>query len=296
MDDKHPSANIEERKKMNPRDTFTEEEVTAFAPAEKIGLVACVNPEGDIHMTLITSIMTAGPRQLTLGQFSTGLSKHYMQLNPDVGFLVMSMDKRLWRGTARWTHKRSHGPEYEIYNDQPMFRYNTYFGINTVHYLDLIHIHNEEKLPLGKIIPAAIITRIAKGAAATANQNIILKPFAVNLFNQLDALKFLAYIGQDGFPGIIPIIQCQAADSRRLVFSSLAFHDELQNISPNTVMGIFGLNLKMQSVFVRGIFKGFNRYRGATLGVLDIEWVYNSMPPSHGQIYPDSTLEPVTDF
>jgi hypothetical protein len=281
---------------MNTRDTFTEDEFKAFAPAEKIGLVACINPEGDIHVTLITSIMAAGPGQLTLGQFSTGLSKYYMQLNPDVGFLVMSMDKRLWRGKARWTHMRSDGPEYEIYNNLPMFRYNAYFGINTVHYLDLVEICSEGKLPMGRIIPAAIVTRVAKGAAATGNHQPILKPFAEDLFNQLDALKFLAYIGHDGFPGIIPIIQCQASDSRRLVFSSLAFHDELQTIAADTIIGIFGLNLKMQSVFVRGIFRGFRRYRCATLGVLDIDWVYNSMPPSHGQIYPETKLEPVTEF
>ena len=281
---------------MNPSDRFTQEEVEAFAPAEKIGLVACVNPQGDIHVTLITSIMASGPGRLTLGQFSTGLSKHYMQLNPEVGFLVMSLAKRLWRGKARWTHKRSDGPEYEIYNNQPMFRYNAYFGINTVHYLDLVEIHREGKLPLGKIIPAALVTRVAKGAAATGNPEPILKPFAENLFNRLDALKFLSYVGDDGFPVIIPIIQCQASDSRRLVFSSLVFGDELQAITAGTTIGIFGLNLKMQSVFVRGVFRGFKRYRGATLGVLDIDWVYNSMPPSHGQIYPESTLEPVRDF
>jgi hypothetical protein len=281
---------------MNPRDTFTEEEFKAFAPAEKIGLVACVNPEGNIHVTLITSLMAAGSRQLTLGQFSTGLSKYYMQLNPNVGFLVMSMDRRLWRGKARWTHKRSEGPEYEIYNNLPMFRYNTYFGINTVHYLDLVEIGSEGKLPMGRIIPAAVVTRLAKGAAATGNPEPILKPFAENLFNRLDALKFLAHIGRDGFPGIIPVIQCQACDSRRLVFSTLAFQDELQSIPAGTTMGIFGLNLKMQSVFVRGVFRGIDRYRGARLGVLDIDWVYNSMPPSHGRIYPESKLEPVRDF
>lgn len=281
---------------MTPRDTFTQEEIDAFAPAEKIGLVACIGPEGNLHVTLITSIMAAGPGQLTLGQFSTGLSKYYMQLNPNIGFLVMSMDKRLWRGRARWTHKRSEGPEYEIYNSQPMFRYNAYFGINTVHYLDLVGIYSEGKLPLGRIIPASIITRFAKGAATTKNHKTILKPFAENLFNQLGTLKFLTYMGEDGFPRITPIIQCQASDSRRLVFSSLAYHDELQTIAAGSTVGVFGLNLKMQSVFVRGVFRGFNRYRCVSLGVLDIDWVYNSMPPSHGQIYPESKLEPVTDF
>jgi hypothetical protein len=281
---------------LETRKIFTKEEFEAFEPAEKIGLVACINPEGEVHVTLLTSIMAAGPKQLTLGQFSTGLSKYYMQMNTNVGFLVMSLDKRLWRGKACWTHKQSDGPEYEIYNNQPMFRYNAYFGINTVHYLDLVEICSEGKLPMAKIIPAAIVTRIAKGAAATGNSSPILKPFAETLFNQLDSLKFLAYIDKDGFPRIIPIIQCQAADSRRLVFSSLAFQDELQEVAADTRIGIFGLNLKMQSVFVRGVFRGFKPYRWTNLGVLDIDWVYNSMPPSHGQIYPESKLEPVRDF
>ena len=89
---------------------FSKDEMKAFEPAEKIGLVACVNPDGYIHLTLITSIMACRPDQLTLGQFCMGLSKWYMQKNPKVGFLVMTLDKRLWRGKARWTHKKTEGP------------------------------------------------------------------------------------------------------------------------------------------------------------------------------------------
>ena len=205
---------------MTVEHSFTKDEMKAFEPAEKIGLVACVNPDGQIHLTLITSIMACRPDQLTLGQFCMGLSKRYMQMNPQVGFLIMTLDRRLWRGKARWTHKKTQGPEYEIYNDIPMFRYNAYFGINTVHYLDLVETHGEEKLPMAKIIPAAVTTKLAKGAAATNREQPILKPFAESLFNQPDALKFIAYLGNDGFPVIIPAIQCQASDSRRIVFWS----------------------------------------------------------------------------
>jgi hypothetical protein len=134
-----------------------------------------------------------------------------MQMNPKLGFLVMSLDRHLWRGKARWTHKKTDGPEYETYNEIPMFRYNAYFGINTVHYLDLVETYGREKLPMAKIVPAAITTKLAKGAAATPGNQRILKPFAENLFNQLDALKFIAYVGKDGFPIIIPAIQCQAS-------------------------------------------------------------------------------------
>jgi len=281
---------------MPVKNKFSQDEIEVFKPAEKIGLVACVNPEGLIHLTLITSIMANGPEQLILGQFCMGLSKWYIQLNPDVGFLIMSMDKRLWRGKARWTHKKTEGPEYQVYNELPMFRYNTYFGINTVHYLDLVETYGEEKLPMAKIIPAAMITKITKRGAVTGNRDRILKPFAENLFNQLDSLKFISYVGKDGFPLIIPAIQCQAADSRCIAFSTLPFNNELQAIEKGTTLAILGLNLKMQSVLVRGAFRGYGKYRMATMGILDIDWVYNSMPPAHGQIYPEVELEAVTEF
>jgi len=116
------------------------------------------------------------------------------------------------------------------------------------------------------------------------------------LFNQLGSLKFVAYVGTDGFPVIVPVIQCQAADSRRLVFHSMAFQEELLRIPEETTVAVFGLTMKMEDVLVRGTFRGFRRIMGLRFGTIDIEWVYNSMPPVHGQIYPEVPLEPIVDF
>ena len=281
---------------MKKNKAFAQEDLAAFEPEAKVGLLVTINTEGLPHLTLITSLQARDTETLLFGQFAEGRSKKHVTTSPQTGFLIMTLDRKLWRGKARWTHKRTDGPEYEIYNDIPMFRYNAYFGINTVHYLDLVETYGEEKLPMAKILPAAMTTRLAKGAAATPSDERILKPFAENLFNQLDALKFIAYVGEDGFPIIIPAIQCQASDSRRIVFSALPFYDELQAIQAGTCVAIMAINLKMQSVLVRGTFQGFHKYRFTTMGVLDIEWVYNSMPPSHGQIYPEVPLDAVTDF
>jgi hypothetical protein len=267
-----------------------------FEPAEKIGLVACINDEGLPHISLITSIMAPRSDQLTLGQFCEGLSKHYIQKNRHIAFLIMTMDKTMWRGRAKWTHLKKEGPEYERYNEIPMFRYNSYFGINTVHYLDLIDTSGSEKLPMSRIVPAALLTRLSKRTVATGKDGRILKPFAEDLFNQLDSLKFMSYLGRDGFPEIIPLIQCQAADSRRLAFSPFAFKDELSHIAEGTPVAVFCLTMKMEDVLTRGIFQGYNRAAGIKLGTIDIEWVYNSMPPAHGQIYPEVALTPIVDF
>ncbi len=281
---------------MDSKNAFTEQDMKSFAPAEKIGLVACVNPEGLPHISLITSIMAPGPRQVTLGQFCKGLSKAYIQENPNIAFLIMTLNKKMWRGRARWTHLRNEGPEYERYNEIPMFRYNTYFGINTVHYLDLLETSGATALPMPKIILSALLTRLVKGMARTQIKDRILKPFAEDLFNQLGALKFVAYVKPDGFPAIVPVIQCQAADSRRLAFHPMAFGGELMTIPTNSTVALFGLTMKMEDVLVRGVFRGFRRAAGLKLGTIDIHWVYNSMPPAHGQIYPEVPLDPVLDF
>jgi len=275
---------------------FTEQEMQAFEPAEKIGIVASINPEGLPHISLITSIMAAKPNQVTLGQFCKGLSKQNIQENPKVAFLIMTMDKRMWRGRAKWTHLKNEGPEYERYNEIPMFRYNTYFGINTVHYLDLIETSECQGLPMPRIVLSAMLTKFAKSSARTGQAERVLTPFAEQLFNQLGSLKFIAYLGPDGYPIIIPVIQCQAADSRTLAFSALAFKEELNRISSGTEVAIFGLTMGMEDVLVRGTFQGFKRYKFVKLGTVGIDWVYNSMPPGHGQIYPEVALKAVTEF
>jgi predicted Zn-dependent protease len=59
---------------------------------------------------------------------------------------------------------------------------------------------------------------------------------------------------------------------------------------------VFGLTLQMESVLVGGRFSGFDRSRMIQTAVVDIKWVYNSMPPAHGPIYPPAPLEPVADW
>lgn len=276
--------------------SFEESDMKEFEPEIKIGLIGTVNPEGLPHLTLITAIQAKTPTELIWGQFSEGNSKKNVKSNPKTGFLIMNLKKELWRGKAVWTHEEKEGVDYEMYNRKPMFRYNTYFGIHTVHYMDLVETSGREKLPMGAIIAGALKTKLAKGMAARKGKDRILKVWAEGLFNRLDSLKFLAYVGVDGFPVIIPVIQCQAADSGRLAFSTSAYGDEIARIEKGSQVTVFGMTLQMEDVLVRGRYNGIEKHLGVSLGTVDIEWVYNSMPPVQGQVYPATELRPVTEF
>ncbi|HQL83022.1 MAG TPA: hypothetical protein PK307_12520, partial [Spirochaetota bacterium] len=172
-------------------DRFTEEDIRALEPNEKVALVATVNPEGLPHITLITSLQAMSPDKMVLGEFSRGLSKDYMQKYNKVGFLIMTLDRRMCRGTARWTHLKKEGPEYEMMNEKPMFRYNTYFGVNTVHYFDLVSTTAREGLPMGGILISALKTTIARGSVRRRIGDV-LKPFALSIIDRIDTLKFIS--------------------------------------------------------------------------------------------------------
>ena len=281
---------------MNKYRAFDPADMKAFEPTEKVGLIATVNPQGLPHLTLITTILAKTPTQLIWGQFTKGLSKYFIRRNPKTAFLIMTLERKLWRGKAMFTHTAQEGEDYILLNEKPMFRYNSYFGIDTIYYMDLVETYGREALPMAKIGSSLLLTKIAKSGAATGQTERILKPWAEGLFNQMAAPKFVAYVGQDGFPEIIPLIQCQAADSRRLVFSTRAYADELAQMPAGAPVAVFCLSLKMENILVRGIYRGPQNHRLIQLGVVDIDWVYNSMPPKHGPIYPAQELKAVTEF
>lgn len=281
---------------MKTRKSFTIDEIAALKPNEKIALVATINNEGLPHVTLLTSLLALDDTHMALGEFSKGVSKEYFKKNNNIGFLILTMKMDMWRGKARYTHSRQEGPEYEMFNEFPMFRYNTYFGINTVHFFDLIEANEKERLPLGAIAKAYIATLISKWAAKQKREEQPLGIPAFELFNRLDALKFAAWVDSDGFPKLVPVLQAKASDPATIVFSPSAYSEELLQLKEGTPLAFYALTVKMENILTRGIFKGYQRYAGVKLGLCDVNWVYNSMPPVHGQIYPQVPLKPVKEF
>jgi hypothetical protein len=286
----------EEANMSTLKHSFSEEDMESFLPTAKVGLIATVNEEGLPHITMITSMQAANPEVLLMGEFFRGRSKKHVLTNHKIGFLIMSMSRKLWNGNATWTHSEKSGPEYEIMNQIPMFRYNTYFGIETVHYFDLLRFSGPDALPLARFVLEVLKSKMVKNNFKTGNPSQILKPFVVNIINQLTSFTFLSYIKQDGYPILIPILQCQAADSSRLVLSKGMFHDELKNIPDGAKVAVFTMNFNMESILVRGIYHASNDSVVGKIATIDIDWVYNSMPPALGQLYPEPGLKTITDF
>lgn len=279
-----------------PLFSFSDEDIKNSQPAMKVGLIATVTPEGLPHVTLISSIMACGPKQLCFGQFTEGMSKHNILSNKKMGFLIMSLDKDLWRGKCTYTHFAKDGKEYDFYNNIPMFRYNAYFGVHTVYYLDLVSHSGIKALPMNKIIFAAIQSMLVRTVGKKDNNKVVLNPWTRSFLDKLDNLKFLSYIRPDGYPVIIPAIQIQSLGANRVVFSTSVYTQELEAIPPGSELAVFGMALTMEDVLLRGKYEGIHKVAGMKVGSVHVDWIYNPMPPVPGQVYPPLNLSPVVDF
>ncbi len=276
--------------------TFSEADIRSFEPAMKIGLLATVNPQGQPHLSLITTLKAASERQVVWGQFTEGLSKQYVRQNPRTGWLIMSLDRHVWRGKATWTHSAQSGPDYDFYNNTPMFRYNAYFGVHTAHYMDLVSHSGESALPMNRIIFAAVKTVLARSLARGRAPLPAMNTWTQAFLRKLDNLKFLAYVDTDGYPVIVPLIQAQAANPDEVLFALGAYDQDIRRIPAGCSAALFGMALSMEDVLVRGVYRGLQRRAGLLCGSLLVDWVYNAMPPVPGQIYPPLELQAVREF
>jgi hypothetical protein len=251
--------------------------------------------------------MACSPTQLCFGQFTEGMSKQHLLANPKAGFMIMGLDKNLWRGTAVYNHAVKNGPEYDYYNNVPMFRYNAYFGVHTVYYLDLVAQSGKSPLPMNQIIFAAMKTILARTLGRKRSDQPVLartlgrkrkgqpvlNSWTRGFVDKIDNLKFLSYVNAEGFPVIIPAIQTQSLDASHVLFSTSVYTDELRAIPAGVPLAVFSLALTMEDVLLRGKYLGMRRVGGVEAGVVKVDWVYNPMPPVPGQVYPPVEVQAV---
>jgi len=275
---------------------FSPADIESLEPIMKIGLLATINDRGLPHLTLLSSLRASSPTRMAWGQFTEGLSKTYVREHPQTGFLVMTLDRDLWRGKATFTHTAQQGPEFDAFNNTPMFRYNAYFGIHTVYYMDLSGHTGRQALPMGQVVMAAIQTMFARALTNKKRAREVLNPWTIGLMNKLDNLKFLAYVGTDGFPAIIPVIQAQAAGTEQILFSTGAYGSDLEAVPAGAAVAIYAMSLDMETVLMRGQYQGLRRIAGVRCGRVTVDWVYSPMPPKPQQIYPQVALQPITSF
>ena len=257
----------------------------------KIALISMEEGDGDLHTCLVSSLMNKGDDQMMFGEFVRGRSKRLIYEHPKCGFLIMSVGRDFWTGSCDFTHFVTEGEDYAHMNEYPLFRFNTYFGVSEVHYADLHDISKRRALNMPGVIANSMRVMAIKGAYAGDKGKQVLRPWAEKFLAGLTTLKFISYVGADGYPKIVPIIQAQTASSSRIVFTKAPYSELLDDLADGARVNVYGMSLEMEVVLVKGTYHAGS----ARVGFVEIDKVYNSAPPKPGYVYPEISNKAV-DF
>lgn len=271
--------------------TISSEQAAVLEPDSKIGILSTVGDDGYPHLSFITSLMALDADRIAFGKFCQGYSKRNIEVRPDVAFLSLTPELQWLRGNAAFSHRESNGAVFDLFNAKPLFRYNSYFGFDSVYLMDLVRISTVQRLPMPQIALGAVRSRLAARGLSTSSENK-LRHFGKEILGRLDSLKFISWVAADGLLQIVPIVQAGPAGTDRIVCSPTPFGDELDLIPEGAKAAILCVSMQMQSVEAEGLIckRGSNYY-------LEIERVYNSMPPKTEYIYPRASRpQAVTEF
>ncbi len=268
-----------------------ERDAEDFASPYKVALVACHDEEGDVHISLLSSLMNRGDDEMTVGEFITGLSKSYFHERPEAGFLIMNLSLHFWTGSMDFYDKKTEGEEYIRYNEMPLYRFNTYFGVHTVHYARLREISEREKLKLPGIVANTL--RVALAAPFMKGENRpVFNAWTRQHTKKTGTLVFLGFTGRDGYPRLLPAIQGKSSSNSRILLTEAPYKKRAEGLEDGARASVFALNLDMEAVLLKG---NYHRHP-AGYGSVEVDRVYNCMPPVHRQIYPERAWEAVTEF
>nr|MDO8112198.1 hypothetical protein [Candidatus Sigynarchaeota archaeon] len=137
-----------------------------------------------------------------------------------------------------------------------------------------------------------IANAIGKGGMKTGHVEERLPLYGVQLFSGPIIPKFACYVDADGYPVIFPCFQARAIERKQIVFPLTQFKDELLKFKKADKLAFLAIDTESRSLLVKGTFLGFKKSRGITYGQVDIDQVYNSMPPTPGLVYPALEVRP----
>jgi hypothetical protein len=214
------------------------------------------------------------PDTVFFGNFLLRKSIKNLQQDTRVGILVITPELRGWRLTGDFVEFQRTGPYVERQMSSSLLRYNAYTGVRNA---GVIRVRSVEGAFAISRLQVAKDFTLARLAALTQHKNGgITVPLAVRReFARMVAVKVLAWIGEDGYPDIIPMLSLQPAGEQHLACWQSS--NKLPSPPANALVATNILTFEAISYQAKGRWSARGR-RGA----IAVQQVYAGGPPYPG--------------
>ncbi len=274
--------------------TLSSDAIAFTQPEIMAKFIATIDSKDYPHLTMITSNWAIDSGTVKWGEFTYGESKKNVISNPKQGFLFMNvkMPFQFLQVKGELDHISTNGEDAADFNRMQLFRYNTYMRIYKTYFNKVVKARELRNIRLTGIV-AGILANIFGWKGKTNEIGNRISKLGQKLFRGLIFPKFLSYIDSDGYPIIIPVFQARAVEQKRIIIPFSQFSADLKTIPVQSKVSLFAMDFETMSQMIKGVYTHVEKGRM----VIDVNYVYNSMPPQMGEIYPNRPkMQKVTQF
>ena len=225
----------------------------------------------------VVSILPAEdqPDTLFFGNFLLRKSIRNLQEDPRVGILVMTQQLNGWLLKGDFLEFQRTGPYVDKQMNSALLRYNPYTGIRNAGLIRVSAVTGSFRISKLQVALDYLLARLgARGKAATDEGSVAMPLSARREFTKMVAVKVLAWLGEDGYPVVVPMLSLQPAGEQTLV----------GRVNPNLPTPPTGVPVATNILTFEAISyqaKGHWTSQGRT-GRLSIQEVYAGGPPIPG--------------
>jgi hypothetical protein len=240
--------------------------------------LATRSAEGKPNVVPLVSLAPADdqPDVLTFGNFLLRKSIANLKENPRVGILVITPGLEGWRLRGDFVEFQRTGPYVDRQKAGPLLRYNAYTGVRDAGVIRLRDLRGSFRISRPQVLSDYLLARFAALGHARRPTAGARVPAAVRKeFGRMVAVKVMAWIGEDGYPEVVPMLSMQPAGARALV--GWRGGDALPTPPEGATVAANILTFEAISYQAKGRW-----HAGGRSGAIEVSEVYAGGPPIPG--------------
>ncbi len=180
--------------------------------------LATRSPEGVPNVVPLISLQPADdqPDLLFFGNFLLRKSVENLKQDRRVAILVMTPDLQGWTLRGDFLEFQRTGRYVEQQMAGPLLRYNAYTGVRNAGLIRLSALTGSFRISRLQVLRDYLAARLAGLAGVDGDGVEMPRPVRLE-FGRMVAVKVLAWVGEDGYPSVVPMLSLQPAGTRAMV-------------------------------------------------------------------------------
>ena len=182
--------------------------------------LATRNAEGVPNVVPVISILPSDDQSdiLFFGNFLLRKSIKNLEEDARVGILVITQELQGWILKGDFLEFQRTGPYVDRQMSSSLLRYNAYTGIRNAGIIRAKSLESSFHISKLQVAKDYLLARLSSLSGAVNSDSSAEMPLPVrHEFAKMAALKVLAWIGDDGYPVVIPALSLQPARAESLV-------------------------------------------------------------------------------